>query len=55
MQIPECLYQRLRRLEQIFSDAVWEERPDEEIKKLKEQLETTKDKISMGETHDWEF
>jgi len=52
---PECLSLRLKKLEAAYNDAVWEERPDEEIKKLKEQLEITKTKLSMGETHDWPF
>jgi hypothetical protein len=52
---PECLSLRLKKLEAEYSDAVWEERPEEEIKKLKEQLEITRTKLSMGETHDWPF
>jgi hypothetical protein len=51
---PECLSLRLKKLEAEYNDAVWDEN-DERVKNLKEEIEITKMKLSMGETHDWPF
>jgi hypothetical protein len=51
---PECLSLRLKKLEAEYNDAVWDEN-DERVKNLKEEIEITKTKLSMGETHDWPF
>jgi len=54
MYKPECLSLRLKKLEAAYNDAVWDE-DDERLKTLKEEIEITKTKLSMGETHDWPF
>jgi hypothetical protein len=54
MYKPECLSLRLKKLEAAYNDAVWDEN-DECVKNLKEEIEITKMKLSMGETHDWPF
>ena len=55
MYKPECLSLRLKKLEAEYNDAVWEQRPEAETSELKREIEITKYKISIGETHDWPF
>jgi len=55
MDQPEDIKQKLRHLEAVLDDLIWEGRPYYELKKVKEEIAMLKLKLEMGETHDRSF